>query len=91
MNFYLYFISIYYFLFKYLFNGSNKFLTYNKKENKIQILAKETETKLITLLITTIKDKLMTFSDSLDNNYSIYKLNSKNNRKKRKIFYKKRR
>jgi hypothetical protein len=32
-------------------------LTYNKKENTIQILAKEIETKSITDLITTIKDK----------------------------------
>ena len=29
----------------------------------------------------------MAFSDSLDNNYSIYKLNSKNNRKKKKKFF----
>ena len=65
-------------------------LTYNKKENKIQILAKEIETKSITDLITTIKDKLMAFSDSLDNNYSIYKLNlyKKIIGKKEKIFTK---
>ena len=49
-------------------------LTYNKKENKIQILAKEIETKSITDLITTIKDKLMAFCDSLYNNYSIINL-----------------
>ena len=49
-------------------------LTYNKIENKIQIL-KEIESKSITdIIITTIKDKLMAFCDSLYNNYSIINL-----------------
>ena len=46
-------------------------LTYNKIENKILILSKEIESKSIIDLIITIKDKLMAFCDSLDNNYSI--------------------
>ena len=50
-------------------------LLYNLKEKKIDILPKETEDKLLTDLITSIKDKLITFSESSDNDYSIFLLN----------------
>ena len=49
-------------------------LIYNLKEKKIDILPKETVEKLLTDLITSINDKLITFSESSDNDYSIFLL-----------------
>ena len=50
-------------------------LSFDFNKKKIDILPKETEEKLLTDLITSIKDKLITFSESSDNDYSIFLLN----------------
>ena len=50
-------------------------LSFDFNKKKIDILPKETQEKMLTDLITSIKDKLITFSESSDNDYSIFFLN----------------
>ena len=47
-------------------------LSFDFNKKKIDILPKETQEKMLTDLITSIKDKLITFSESSDNDYSIF-------------------
>ena len=50
-------------------------LIYNNEKKEIDIVPKEKEDKILTDLITSIKDKLITFSESSDSDYSIFFLN----------------
>ena len=47
-------------------------LIYNNEKKEIDIVPKEKEDKILTDLITSIKDKLITFSESSDSDYSIF-------------------
>ena len=50
-------------------------LIYHNEKKEIDIVPKEKEDKILTDLITSIKDKLITFSESSYSDYSIFFLN----------------